>query len=413
MRVLMSPDRQSSLSLVRRMVVANLDRPVPEVIERALQCLIESLDARAAFLGRIDDGALEILAAVSTGGPPLERGLRFQLEETFLRVKHGDAGVVNVRDASKQEPFKALRMRRQLEILSYLGVNITLPGGETFGTLAVLGKGTRVFTEQDQDLVQVIAGLLAPRLKADDVARVDGHGRVPVSAIRLASADVKEPLAILRGYADMLTNNEVPPAEMPLVARRLAMQSETLIRVADQVLLMSRLPLELAFTVRVSLVDVSQSSAQRIRRRMADAGMDLRLQFDAHGEVWGDVALLEAALDEMLQNVLTHARTATVVQLRLRESARDRVQLIVKDDGPGISADRLAELFGSMPSDEHPPARGRGLGVYLLRRVAAAHGGRAWANSLEGKGTTFYLELPAASPDGDSVRASVGSQASA
>ncbi|MDQ6710384.1 MAG: GAF domain-containing sensor histidine kinase [Candidatus Dormibacteraeota bacterium] len=408
----MSPDRQSSLSLVRRMVVANLDRPLPEVIERALQCLIESLDVRAAFLGRLDDGALEILAAASTGGPRLERGDRFQLEDTFLAVQNREDEIVNVRDASKQEPFKTLLMRRQLEISSYLGVNVTIPGGGPFGTLAVLGKGARVFTEQDQDLVQVIAGLLAPRLKHDEVARVDGHGRVPVSAIRLASADVKEPLAILRGYADMLTKNQVPPDEMPLVARRLAMQSETLIRVADQVLLMSRLPMELAFTVRVSLVDVSQTSAQRIRDRMAEAGMQLRLQFDAHGEVWGDVALLEAALDEMLQNVITHARTATVVQLRLRESARDRVQLIVKDDGPGISADRLAELFGPMPADE-PPARGRGLGVYLLRRVAAAHGGRAWANSLEGKGTTFYLELPAASPDGDSVRASVGSQASA
>jgi signal transduction histidine kinase len=45
--------------------------------------------------------------------------------------------------------------------------------------------------------------------------------------------------------------------------------------------------------------------------------------------------------------------------------------------------------------------------------VAEAHGGRAWANSLEGKGTTFYLELPGASPDGDSMRASAGGQASA
>lgn len=395
------------------MVVANLDKPVPEVIERALQCLIESLDARAAFLGKIDEGSLEILSAASIGDSSMERGLRFRLEDTLSGVDTAEGAVLNLRDASKQEAFKALAMRRQLGIVSYLGVSITTSGGQPFGTLAVLGKGARVFTEQDEDLVQVVAGLLTPRLLNDEAARADGHARTPVAAIRLASHDVKEPLAILRGYADMLSNNEVPADQMPLVARRLAMQSETLIRVADQVLLMSRLPLELAFTVRVSLVDVSQSSAQRIRERMAAAGMELRLQFDAHGEVWGDVALLEAALDEMLQNVLTHARTATVVQLRLRESTRDRVQLIVKDDGPGISADRLAELFGPLPAEDEQPARGQGLGVYLLRRVAAAHGGRAWANSLEGKGTTFYLELPAASPDGDSVQASVGSQASA
>ncbi|HEY0492478.1 MAG TPA: HAMP domain-containing sensor histidine kinase [Candidatus Dormibacteraeota bacterium] len=409
----MSPDRQSSLSLVRRMVVAHLDRPLAEVIDRALQCLIESLDARSAFLGQVDEGSLEILAAASVSDTPLKRGLRFPLEDTFLSADGRDGAVINLRDASKQEPFKTLLMRRQLGIISYLGVSIAGGLGEPFGTLAVIGKGPRVFTEQDQDLLQVVAGLLAPRLIQEESSHLSGRARAPVSVVRLASHDVKEPLAILRGYADMLTNNEIPADQMPLVARRLAMQSETLMRVADQVLLLSRLPLELAFTVRVSLVDVAQTAAHRIRERMATAGMQLRLQFDAHGEVWGDVALLEAALDEMLHNVFKHARTATVVQLRLRQADADRVQLIVKDDGPGISAERLAELFGPLPSEDEQPERGQGLGVYLLRRVAAAHGGRAWANSLEGKGTTFYLELPAASPDGDSVRASVGSQASA
>jgi signal transduction histidine kinase len=90
----------------------------------------------------------------------------------------------------------------------------------------------------------------------------------------------------------------------------------------------------------------------------------------------------------------------------LRQGSADRFQFVVKDDGPGISAERLAELFGPMPSANQQPARGQGLGLYLLRRVAQAHGGRAWANSLEGKGTTFYLELPAASPDGDTARIS-------
>lgn len=409
----MSSDRQSSLSLVRRMVVAHLDRPVAELIDRALQCLIEALDARAAFLAEVDEGSLEIIAAASVSGAPLERGLRFPLEETFFNPESQRGAIVNLKDASKQEPYKTLPMRRQLGIISYLGVAIPSASGDPFGTLAVVGKGARVFTEQDQDLVQVVASLLAPRLTQAEDSQPAARTRAPISAVRLASHDVKEPLAILRGYADMLTNNEVPLDQMPLVARRLAMQSETLMRVADQVLLLSRLPLELAFTVRVSLVDVAQSAAHRIRERMSAAGMQLRLQFDAHGEVWGDVALLEAALDEMLHNVFKHARTATVVQLRLREAGSERVQLIVKDDGPGISAERLAELFGPLPSEDEQPERGQGLGVYLLRRVAAAHGGRAWANSLEGKGTTFYLELPAASPDGDSVRASVGSQASA
>jgi signal transduction histidine kinase len=406
----MSPDRQSHLSLVRSLVVGNLDKPVLDVIDSALGCLIEALDGRAAFLGKIDGDTLEIIAAQVESGAAIHQGTRLPLQDTFgAAEEESDGGVINVRDAAKRQPFKRLAMRHQFDISSYLGTALRNAEGEVTATLAVLGKSARVFTAEEQDLLLVVAALLGPRLQLVPKP-LNGRSRTPVSAIRLASDEVKEPLAILRGYADMLSNNEVPSEQMPVVAQRLAQQSETLMRIADQVLLLSRLPLELAFSVRVSLDAVAQSAAQRIRQRMAGAGMELRLQLDSHADVWGDATLLEAALDEMLYNVFKHARSATVVQLRLRQATADRCQLIVKDDGPGMSADRLAELFS--PLAEEQPARGEGLGLYLLRRVAEAHGGRAWANSLEGKGTTFYLELPAASPDGDTVRASAG-QASA
>jgi signal transduction histidine kinase len=408
----MSPDRQPHLSLVRRLVVANLDKPVLDVIDSALSCLVQAMEARAAFLGKIDGETLEIVAAEVESGPAIEPGTRLALQDTFGAAadEESETGLINVRDAARREPFKRLAMRQRLGVTSYLGTTLRNADGEATGTMAVLGKSARIFTAEEQDLLLVVAGLLAPRLQSG-AKRQNGQSRTPVSAVRLASQEVKEPLAILRGYADMLNNKEVAPDQLPMVAERLAQQSETLMRIADQVLLLSRLPLELAFSVRVSLDAVAQSSAQRIRQRMANAGMELRLQLDTQADVWGDAALLEAALDEMLHNVFKHARAATVVQLRLRQATRDRCQLIVKDDGPGMSADRLAELFSPLADEQ--PARGEGLGLYLLRRVAEAHGGRAWANSLEGKGTTFYLELPAASPDGDSVRASASGQSSA
>ena len=399
----MSPASQQPLSLIRERVLASLDRPAPELIDRSLGCLLAGLDAELAFLGRIEDEVLEVVAsAATTDQASVEPGLRLPVEESFhADFENGEESLVNLRDASKQLPYKNLAMRQRFGVVSYLGT--ALQTGDKRGVLAVAGSKARVYTEADQNLLLVVAALLSPRLGWD---APDGNGRVrtPVAAIRLASNDVKEPLAILRGYADMLSNNEVPADKMAMVAERLASQSETLMRVADQVLLLSRLPMELAFTVRVSLGAVAQACGGRIRERLADSGMELRLQLDTNGEVWGDSVLLEAALDEMLHNVIKHARGATVVQLRLRDAGADRFQLMVKDDGPGMSADRLAELFGPMASEQ--PERGEGLGLYLLRRVAEAHGGRSWANSLEGKGTTFYLELPAASPDGTALRAS-------
>lgn len=399
----MSPASQQPLSLIRERVLASLDKPAPELIDRSLTCLLAALDVQLAFLARIEDDVLEVVASAATANEPsIEAGLRLSLDESFHgEDDEGADALVNVRDASKELPYKNLPMRSRFGIASYLGM--TLEAGGKRGVLAVVGGRPRVFTQADEDLLLVIAGLLSPRLGWGGAAG-NGQLRAPVSAMRLASHEVKEPLAILRGYADMLSHNEVPADQMAIVAERLASQSETLMRVADQVLLLSRLPMELAFTVRVSLGAIAQASAGRIRERLAKAGMELRVQLDTQGEVWGDSVLLEAALDEMLQNVIRHARGATVVQLRLRDAGAERFQLMVKDDGPGMSADRLAELFGPLATEQ--PERGEGLGVYLLRRVAEAHGGRSWANSLEGKGTTFYLELPAASPDGSVQRAS-------
>src|SRR3989442_4227038 len=284
----MSPDRQPHLSLVRRLVVANLDKPVLDVIDAALGCLVEALDARAAFLGKIDGAALEIIAAQVESGPAIEPGTRMPVEDTFgAAEEESDGGLINVRDAAKRQPFKRLAMRQQFDISSYLGTVLRNAEGEVTGTLAVLGKSPRVFTAEEQDLLLVLAGLLAPRLRPGSKP-LNGQSRTPISAIRLASEEGKEPLAILRGSADRLSNNEEPPEQLTVVAQRLAQQYETLMRIADQVLLLSRLPLELAFTVRVSLDAVAQSAAQRIRQLMAGAGMELRLQLDGHADVWCD-----------------------------------------------------------------------------------------------------------------------------
>src|SRR5712692_805129 len=75
-RPFMSSDRQPHLSLVRRLVVANLDKPVLDVIDSALTCLLQALDARAAFLGKVDGDSLEIVAAQVESGPAIEPGTR-------------------------------------------------------------------------------------------------------------------------------------------------------------------------------------------------------------------------------------------------------------------------------------------------------------------------------------------------
>src|SRR5256714_15691894 len=110
-------------------------------------------------------------------------------------------------------------MRQQFDIVSYLGTVLRNGEGEVTGTLAVLGKGARVFTVEEQDLLLVVAGLLAPRLRPVSMSP-NGQSRTPISAIRLASEGVKEPLALPRGHAGMPRNNEGAPEPMSRGAGR-------------------------------------------------------------------------------------------------------------------------------------------------------------------------------------------------
>ena len=83
----MSSDRQPPLSLVRHLVVGNLDKPLFELIDGTLACLVRGLDARAAFYGKIHDNTLEILAAEVESGPAIAPGLRLPLDATFMAAE--------------------------------------------------------------------------------------------------------------------------------------------------------------------------------------------------------------------------------------------------------------------------------------------------------------------------------------
>ncbi|HKQ98559.1 MAG TPA: ATP-binding protein, partial [Candidatus Polarisedimenticolia bacterium] len=144
-----------------------------------------------------------------------------------------------------------------------------------------------------------------------------------------------------------------------------------------------------------------------------NAGIDLAVE-GSFPPLLADEPLLRQALVNLLRNAAEAAgeagvgdesgRTGRHVVLRCdRGASADQVRFEVEDDGPGIEPERLPRLFTPFYTTKEG---GTGLGLALVRKIAAMHDGQAEASSRPGKGTVIALALPArpgASPSLDLV----------
>src|SRR3982075_2173541 len=110
----------------------------------------------------------------------------------------------------------------------------------------------------------------------------------------------------------------------------------------------------------------------------------------------GDKGLIKRVFSNLIQNAVTHSSHPVHLELSARK-ARNGVLFTVSDNGPGIPPeyhDLIFRKFGQVEMPRSPRTRSSGLGLTFCKLVAERHGGRIWVKSEEGKGSSFYIELP-------------------
>jgi two-component system OmpR family sensor kinase len=217
-----------------------------------------------------------------------------------------------------------------------------------------------------------------------------------------ASHELRTPLATLRTELELALRRTRTREELEAALRSAAEESERLSQLAEDLLVLARshggrLPVR---RERLAVAELLADVRERYARRAAEARRPLETRADNGLELSVDRLRAEQALGNLVENALRHGRGRILVHARRQA---DRVELHVRDEGPGFSQGFVQHAFEPFTRDD--PARlgpGAGLGLAIVDVIARAHGGTAHVANRDG-GADAWLELPtiAAEPPGE------------
>ncbi len=237
-------------------------------------------------------------------------------------------------------------------------------------------------------------------LLVQNLTRVRRLETVRRDFISNVSHELRTPLASLKALTETLRDGAL---EDPKAARRFLGRIETevdaLTQMATELLELSRIesgqvPLELKAVVPSNLLD---SAADRMRAQAERAGLSLQVEIPAGmPDVRADAVRLEQVLVNLIHNAIKFTGLGGEVVLSAHAEG-EFVYFAVKDTGGGIPEDDLERIFERFYKADHARSGGgTGLGLSIARHIVEAHGGRIRAESVEGRGSTFYFTIPIA-----------------
>jgi signal transduction histidine kinase len=148
--------------------------------------------------------------------------------------------------------------------------------------------------------------------------------------------------------------------------------------------------------VPTDLEALATTVVSTLKTAALDGKIDVKEQRSGEVNVNIDAKLFKRALENLLINAFRHTREQVTVEVTGTESS---VSVAVSDRGPGVPdflKGELFDMFGSLALQKAGGRRGHGLGLYLVKLVAQAHGGDVVVRDREGGGASFVITCPRA-----------------
>jgi light-regulated signal transduction histidine kinase (bacteriophytochrome) len=212
------------------------------------------------------------------------------------------------------------------------------------------------------------------------------------------SHDLRAPLRAIDGFSAILLEDYAPRLddEGKRLFRVVGDNARKMGQLIDDILAFSRAGRIELLVTNLDMNALAQEVWQELEPQRAGRSVEFRLA--ALPTAYGDPAAIRQVLQNFLANALkfTRGRESALIELGGRQDSGESI-FYVRDNGAGFDMDYVNRLFGLFQRlhgmDEF---EGTGVGLAIVKRFVAKHGGRVWAEGRLGEGATFWFTLPPA-----------------
>ncbi len=288
-----------------------------------------------------------------------------------------------------------------------IGAIIAAPitaGERRVGVLVLYAERPPIFALSDRELAQLLADqaavILESRMLIDHATRVRAREeatRLKEDFLSAAAHDLKTPLTTVVAQAQFLerkaTRDPGAPSDLQGL-QRIVREAQRLSALVTDLLDAARMEQGRLVSDREP-VDLGTLVASVVARHQPGGHTT---ELDVRGAVVGDYdgRRIEQLVENLIENAKKYSPEATPVKVSVWQEDGE-ARITVHDDGIGIPASdlpRIFERFARASNVDDRKFHGMGLGLYICRGIVEEHGGRIWADSQVGKGSTFHIALP-------------------
>jgi signal transduction histidine kinase len=280
-----------------------------------------------------------------------------------------------------------------------------LVGSNAVGMISFVRRDPDAFSSEEVELVSLIgrlAGTAVQNIRAYDAEHRTVEELRRLSALRadfvsLVSHELRSPMAAVIGAAQTMQQRwrELSPEQRASFLALIADETSRLADLIADVLDTSRIEAG-TFTYRFANVDIGELAEEAVAS--AALGQDeVPIHANVHRplpELRGDRARLRQVLVNLIENAVKWSEAGESVDVEVY-ALNGSVEVVVRDSGPGIPRHEHSVIFEKFGRGSGAPGRaGTGLGLFIARSIAEAHGGTVDVRSAAGEGSTFTLALP-------------------